>query len=75
MLNDMERISEIKHTYENQWMALDGVVAVGIGLTSEDKAGIIVSVAGNINKIRESLPECIDGIPVEIKESGTIEAL
>lgn len=56
-------------------MTLPGVVAVGIGLVSGGKTGIVVSVAKNLNEIRSKIPSVVEGIPVEVQETGEIRAL
>lgn len=75
MSENMEKIRSIKSTNERGWMALPGVVAVGIGLVSGGKPGIVVSVANNLNEIRSKIPTVVEGIPVEVQETGEIRAL
>ena len=71
----MEKIRRLKRAYENTWMAMDGVVAVGIGLDSNENTAIIVSVARNLKKIRQNIPRNLEGIPIEVVETGEIVAL
>lgn len=75
MSENMEKIRSIKSSNEKVWMALPGVVAVGIGLVSGGKTGIVVSVARNIKEIRSKIPMVVEGIPVEVQETGEIRAL
>ncbi len=74
MATDMQKIREVKQQQERGWMTIDGVVAVGIGLTSGGEAGIIISVAKNLNSIRSQIPENIRGVAIEINETGEIVA-
>lgn len=64
----------VKRAHERTWMALDGVEAVGIGITSSGDTGIIISVSANPAGIRRQIPERIDDVPVEIRVSGPIIA-
>lgn len=75
MSENMEKIRSIKSTNERNWMALPGVVAVGIGLVSGGKTGIVISVAKNLSEIRSKIPATVEGIPVEVQETGEIRAL
>jgi hypothetical protein len=74
MSNDMQKIREVKRQQEKNWMAIDGVVAVGIGQTSGGEAGIIISVSKNLSDIRSQIPGKVRGIPIEINETGEIIA-
>ena len=75
MSDDIDRIKRIKQMHERQWLAIDGVVAVGVGATSSGRVGLIVSVKEGAEKIRTQIPTMIDDIDVEIKETGEIRAL
>lgn len=70
----IEKVRKIKKMHEDEWLSIDNVVAVGIGLVSGENVGIVVSVARNPEKIREKIPASIEGIPIEIKETGEIVA-
>lgn len=72
---EIERITTIKRTHEKRWLAIDGVVAIGIGTTSSGKTGLIVSVKGDALKIRGQIPNRIDDTEVEIQVTGSIKAL
>lgn len=67
-------LEAIKKKYERAWLKLDEVVGVGIGLTSQGKVGLIVSVTKNAEKIRQKIPEKIKGYPIEIRVTGPIKA-
>ena len=74
MSDQIEKIRAVKKKYEKSWLALKGVVAVGIGKTSTGKTGIIVSVKGDRKKYQRQIADEIEGIPVEIQETGEIKA-
>ncbi|MCB0291119.1 MAG: hypothetical protein KDH97_12755 [Calditrichaeota bacterium] len=71
---DIEQIKAVKRAHERAWMALEGVEAVGIGITSSGHTGIIISVSANPTRFRRQIPERIDDVPVEIRVSGPIIA-
>ena len=75
MLDSIKKIKKIKQKHEKKWLKIDGVVAVGIGNLSDGGPGIIVSVKKNIGGIRKQIPETVQGIGVEIQETGEMKAL
>jgi hypothetical protein len=75
MPEDIGKIKEIKSRHEKDWLAIEGVVAVGIGTTSDGSIGLIISVKEDSYKIRELIPEQIEEVLVEIQETGEIRAL
>ena len=72
---EYQRIREIKKRVEKDWLNIPGVLAIGIGKTEKGQAGIIVSVNELSLEIQTSLPTEVEGIPVEIKVTGPIQAL
>ena len=71
----LQAIKAIKQKVEKEWLKIPGVVAVGIGKTARGKAGIIVSVREFSTEVQTMIPADINGIPVEIRISGPIQAL
>jgi hypothetical protein len=71
---DLERIKSIKRANEKRWLAIDGVVAVGIGATSSGDASLIVSVKEHAAGIRKLIPHRIENVEVEIRETGEFKA-
>ena len=71
----MEKIKKIKKKHQQEWLQIDGVVAVGIGNLSDGTPGIIVSVKKNAREIRRQIPETIEGVGVKIQETGELKAL
>ncbi|MEJ2054172.1 MAG: hypothetical protein P8X42_09655 [Calditrichaceae bacterium] len=66
----IQQIKNIKRANEKKWLGIHNVTGVGIGMTTGQKMGIIVSVSGKSNKIRSLIPAEIEGVPVEIKPAG-----
>ena len=71
----IERIKIIKQRYEREWRAMELVTAIGIGATSSGATGIIVSVKSDLAKVREKIPERIEEIEIDVRETGEIRAL
>ena len=68
------KAKELKERYKQRWLAIDGVVAVGVGLVDHEQVGIIISAQKNVEKIRTLIPDYLEGIPIKIQESGEIKA-
>ncbi|MFH5831995.1 hypothetical protein ACG2F4_04425 [Halalkalibaculum sp. DA3122] len=71
---DYPKARNIKQKYEKEWLAIDGVTAVGIGLVDGDTIGIIISVSADEERIRNQLPAEIEGIPVKVDVTGNFRA-
>lgn len=79
----IQRASEVKKRHEDALMRLPGVVGVGVGLRRRDRfytdeVAIVVMVTRKLppNALppAEVLPREIEGIPVDVVESGTLTA-
>jgi hypothetical protein len=79
----IDRAQAVKDKYEGQLMAYPGVVGVGVGLRSRGgKLGEQVSIVVMVPKKRpaadlppdELLPAELDGVPVDVQETGTLHA-
>jgi hypothetical protein len=70
-----ERARQVKRTYEDRWLALEGVVAVGIGQDERGEPSIVVSVEADGERFRRWIPERVDGVRVEIRVTGPMQAL
>ncbi|MBE0417228.1 MAG: hypothetical protein IBX63_05645 [Coriobacteriia bacterium] len=53
-------------------MALSGVVSVGVGVGPEGEPAVIVGVRNVSAAIRDAIPECLEDIPVILREVGEI---
>ncbi|HKW42739.1 MAG TPA: hypothetical protein VJP06_01005 [Thermoplasmata archaeon] len=70
----MAAIEEIKRRHEARLMKMRGVVGVGIG-KKDGKDVIRIYVEEDNPKIRTTLPQALDEVPVEIVVSGSFRAL
>jgi hypothetical protein len=73
--DELNRISMVKMRYQGIWMGLNNVSAVGVGITSDGRPGIIISMKREDVSTRKLFPAEIEGIPVEINISGNINIL
>ena len=67
----MDRFEDARLAAE-QLMELDGVVGVGEGQTSDGRRAIVVMVMSRSEA--PELPSELEGVPVEVVETGPIEA-
>jgi hypothetical protein len=65
----------VKAKHERSWRAIDGVVAVGVGRTSDGTIGVVISVREMTTEVREKIPARIEGVPIEVAVTGEIRAL
>lgn len=71
----MAKARQVKTQYQNEWLGLKGVVGVGLGETADGRPGIIISVQENPAGIRQQIPTTLEGVPIEVRESGEFRAL
>ena len=74
MPDSKQKAQKVKQQNEQKWLSFDGVTAVGIGLVKGGEIGIIVSVKNNINEIRKKIPDFVEGVTIEIQQSGEFKA-
>jgi hypothetical protein len=67
------RARAVKRACEADWLAVPGVVAVGVGTLADGRIGVVISVAGDGARAR--IPAEVDGVPVEVAVTGTPRAL
>ena len=67
----MATIQEVKEAHERSWMALPGVMGVGIGLCDGDEC-LRVFVTRASQEVREAIPERVGGYRVELEVTGTV---
>jgi hypothetical protein len=72
---DQKKIQEIKKKYEQQWLSIQDVVGVGIGILDDKNMGIIVSVVKLESQVASKIPNEIEGVKIEIRETGEFKAL
>ncbi len=66
------RSAKAKH--EREWLAIDAVSAVGVGVR-EGEVCIIISVDTNPASLTSTIPAGVDDIPVVVERRGRIEPL
>ena len=67
-------IEEVLETHTKELMAIDGVVGTAQGLCSGEPC-IRVFVVKKTPEIERKIPASLEGYPVAIQETGSIEAL
>ena len=72
---DQKKIQEIKKKYEQQWLSIQDVVGVGIGILDDKNMWIIVSVVKLESQVASKIPNEIEGVKIEIRETGEFKAL
>ncbi len=66
-------IEQVQERYQDQWMAIPGVVGVGIGAI-DDKPVIKVLVVQKTAALEQKIPKMVEGYSVVIEETGEIRA-
>lgn len=74
-MTDQQKIREIKKKYEEEWLSIQDVVGVGIGILDDENMGIIVSVVKLESHVTSKIPAEIEGVKIEIRETGEFKAL
>jgi hypothetical protein len=75
MMEDQQKIREVKRKYEQEWLSIEGVVGVGIGILADKNLGIMISVTKLNELISKKIPAEVEGIKLEIRETGEFKAL
>jgi hypothetical protein len=79
----VDRAQAVKQKYEHELMSYPGVVGVGIGLRSQGGAlGEEICIVVMVREKRpasalspdELLPTTLDGVPVDVQETGVLRA-
>lgn len=71
----LDEIRSVKRGHEAGWLALEGVVAVGVGRLSDGRDGIVVSIRENAADVRAKVPPSVDRVPIEVRVVGELRAL
>lgn len=69
-----ESIQTVKQRHTDALMAIDGVMAVGIGLADDGSRAIIVTVEIGNERAAARLPGSLDGYPLIIQYSSEIHS-
>lgn len=75
MSEDQQKIREVKRKYEQEWLSIKGVVGVGIGILTDKNLGIMISVTKLDEQISKKIPAEVEGVKLEIRETGEFKAL
>ena len=67
-------IQETKARHTDALMARPGVISVGVGLDEKGEECIVVGLDRDDVKIRQALPEELDGYEVRVQVVGKIKA-
>jgi hypothetical protein len=71
----MDTVRAVKERHGDELLKLDDVTAVGIGAGPDsDQAGLVIFVKQDTPQVRKLLPKKIDGVPVQIVQSGIFQA-
>lgn len=70
----MRKARVVKQRHEKAWLELDGVVSVGVGLTSDSELAVIVGLRAKSEQVARRIPPQVDGIRVLLVPAGHISA-
>ena len=71
---DSEKIKRVKQQYEKIWLAHPAVVSIGVGNLSSGRMGIIIGVLKIDTDVIHSIPDYMDGVPIELNVTDTVKA-
>ena len=75
MTDQEQQLQKIQAANEDAWLAIPGVVGVGIGECQDQTPCLKVLVEAKDEAIEASIPKTVDGVPVEIEEVGVLQSL
>jgi hypothetical protein len=67
-------IEQVQEEHTEEWMAIDGVEGIAIGLY-KNKPCIKIFSSKKADNLRGQIPSTVEGYPVIIEETGTFRAL
>jgi hypothetical protein len=68
------RIREVKAKHEGRFLAMPGVVSIGIGRDPDGKSIIVVGLDRPRPETFKQLPKVLDGYPVRVEIIGPVKA-
>jgi hypothetical protein len=71
----MDELRALRSAHEAEWLAIAGVVAVGIGSAPDGRRCVVVSIDHESPQLRQQVLARAPGAPVEIWVTGTPRAL
>ncbi|MGD8784051.1 MAG: hypothetical protein PVF28_03645 [Thioalkalispiraceae bacterium] len=69
-----DSIQTVKQRHNDELMAIEGVIAVGIGQAPDGSSAIIITMEEGQQQAASQLPKTLEGYPVIIQYSGKIRA-
>jgi hypothetical protein len=67
-------VAAVKRRHEAELLKMPGVVGTGVGESADGRLVIKVFVEKDTQAVRSSVPSSLEGIPVEIEETGPVTA-
>jgi hypothetical protein len=75
MTEQMKKALRIKKIYEQIWLELENVSAVGTGTTENGRTCLVISLVSDDPVTKDIFPREIEDIPIHFKVSGEMDAL
>lgn len=74
--SELDRVDQIKQRHEEELLGLDGVIGVGVGIsTRTHKPCIKAYLKEPPARLHAAIPQQLDGVEVEVEEVGDVRAL
>jgi hypothetical protein len=70
MGESFEKASKIREMYEQIWLGLDKVTAVGTGKTADGRICIVISLSSDDPDTTNMFPPEIEDVPIEFRVTG-----
>lgn len=67
-------IQDVKAKHEKQLLSRSGVISIGIGLDAAGNPVIVIGVESDDTATKSTLPQELDGFPVQTRVIGTPRA-
>ncbi len=71
----MDKVRKIKSIYEDIWLELEKVTAVGTGRAKDGRTALVISLSSDDKATKDIFPAEVEGIPIEFRVTGEAEAL
>ncbi|MFI5250950.1 MAG: hypothetical protein ACHQQQ_00840 [Bacteroidota bacterium] len=72
---DLRGINNVMDKHTKEWLATPGVVGCYVTQRDNGEPYIVIMTSKDTADIRKTIPEKVEGYPVEIEESGEIKPL
>lgn len=70
MSGSLRKARKIKEMYEQIWLGLDKVTAVGTGKTTGGRICIVISLSCDDPETKNMFPPEIEDVPIELRVTG-----